>query len=55
MGSVISNLPYSSELAPYKFFLFSKMKIKLKGKRFDDREDSKGVHWTMKRLTRNDL
>jgi hypothetical protein len=27
--------PYSSDLAPCDFFLFPKMKLKLKGRRFD--------------------
>jgi transposase len=31
--------PYSPDLAPYDFFLFSKMKIKLKGRRFDTAEE----------------
>jgi hypothetical protein len=32
---VIPHLPYSSDLAPSNFFLYPKMKLKLKGRRFD--------------------
>jgi hypothetical protein len=31
--------PYSTDLAPCDFFLFPKMKLKLKGSRFDKTED----------------
>jgi hypothetical protein len=37
--AVISNPPYSPDLAPYDFFLFPKMKLKLKGRRFDTTEE----------------
>jgi hypothetical protein len=33
--AVIPNPPYSLDLAPYNFCLFPKMKLKLKGCRFD--------------------
>jgi hypothetical protein len=33
--AVIPHPPYSPDLAPYDFFLFPKMKLKLKGRRFD--------------------
>jgi len=33
--SVIPQLPYSPDLAPCDFFLFPKMKLKLKGRQFD--------------------
>jgi len=33
--AVIPHLPYSPDLAPCDFFLFPKMKLKLKGHRFD--------------------
>jgi hypothetical protein len=36
---VIPKPPYSSDLAPCDFFLFSKMKLKLKGSRFDTIEE----------------
>jgi len=33
--AVIPHPPYSPDLAPCDFFLFSKMKLKLKGRQFD--------------------
>ena len=33
--AVIPHPPYSPDLAPYDFFLFPKMKMKLKGRRSD--------------------
>jgi hypothetical protein len=33
--TVIPHPPYSPDLAPCDFFLFPKMKMKLKGRRFD--------------------
>jgi len=36
---VIPHPPYSPDLAPCDFFLFPKMKFKLKGRRFDNIED----------------
>jgi len=33
--AVIPHPPYSPDLAPWNFFLFPKMKLKLKGRRFD--------------------
>jgi hypothetical protein len=33
--AVIPHSPYSPDLVPYDFFLFPKMKLKLKGRRFD--------------------
>ena len=33
--AVIPHPPYSPDLAPCDFFLFPKMKLKLKGRRFD--------------------
>jgi hypothetical protein len=35
----ISHPPYSPDLAPCDFFLFQKMKLKLKGHRFDTIEE----------------
>jgi hypothetical protein len=37
--AVILHLPYSPDLAPCDFFLFLKMKLKLKGRRFDTIEE----------------
>jgi hypothetical protein len=33
---VVSHPPYSPDLAPFNFFLFSRLKSTLKGKRFQD-------------------
>jgi len=38
LPSVIPHPPYSPDLAPCDFFLFSKMKLKLEGRRFDNIE-----------------
>jgi transposase len=37
--AVVPHPPYSPDLAPCDFFLFPKMKIKLKGRRFDTVEE----------------
>jgi transposase len=37
--AVIPHPPYSPDLAPRDFFLFPKMKLKLKGRRFDTIEE----------------
>jgi hypothetical protein len=37
--AVIRHLPYSPDFAPCDFFLFPKMKLKLKGRRFDTIEE----------------
>jgi hypothetical protein len=37
--AVIPYLPYSSDLAPCGYFLFPKMKLKLKGRCFDTIEE----------------
>jgi hypothetical protein len=37
--SVIAHPPYSPDLAPCDFFLFPKIKLKLKGRRFDTIEE----------------
>jgi hypothetical protein len=37
--TVIPHPPYSPDLAPCDFFLFPKMKLKLKGRRFDTIEE----------------
>jgi hypothetical protein len=48
---VIPHPPYSLDLAPCDFFLFPKMKLKLKGRRFDTTEEiqaeSQRVHGTL--------
>jgi hypothetical protein len=36
--AVIPHPPYSPDLAPCDFFLFPKMKLKLKGRQFDTNE-----------------
>jgi hypothetical protein len=38
---VVPHPPYSSDLAPCDFFLFPRMKMKLKGRRFDDADTIK--------------
>jgi hypothetical protein len=37
--AVIPHPSYSLDLAPYEFFLFPKMKLRLKGRRFDTIEE----------------
>jgi len=37
--TVIPQCPYSPDLAPWDFFLFPKMKLRLKGRRFDTTEE----------------
>jgi hypothetical protein len=37
--AVIHHPPYSIDLAPCEFFLFPKIKLKLKGRRFDNIEE----------------
>jgi hypothetical protein len=37
--AVIPHSPYSPDLAPCDFFIFPKMKLKLKGRRFDTIEE----------------
>jgi hypothetical protein len=37
--AIIPQPPYSPDLAPCDFFLFPKMKLKLKGRRFDTTEE----------------
>jgi hypothetical protein len=37
--SVIPHPPYSPDLAPCDFFLLPKIKLKLKGRRFDTNEE----------------
>jgi hypothetical protein len=37
--AIIRHPPYSPDLAPCDFFVFPKMKFKLKGRRFDTTEE----------------
>ena len=39
LGTTFPHPPYSPDLAPCDFFLFPKMKLQLKGRRFDGLED----------------
>jgi hypothetical protein len=45
--AVIPHLPYSTDLAPCDFFLLLKMKLKLKGRRFDTIEEIQGESLTV--------
>ncbi|KAF6371995.1 hypothetical protein mRhiFer1_009734 [Rhinolophus ferrumequinum] len=40
--TVLGHLPYSPDLAPNDFFLYPKIKEILKGRHFDDIQDTKG-------------
>lgn len=40
--TIVTHLPYSNDLTTFDFFLFIKMKIKLKGRRFDTAEGDSG-------------
>jgi hypothetical protein len=44
---VIPYPPYSPYMAPFDFFLFPKIKLKLKGRRFDNIEE---IHIETKRI-----
>jgi histone-lysine N-methyltransferase SETMAR len=48
--AVVPHPPYSPDLAPCDFFLFPKMKIKLKGRRFDTAEEIQTKHPNKERL-----
>jgi hypothetical protein len=50
--AVIPHPPYSPDLAPCDLFLFPKMKLKLKGRRFDTIEE---IQAESRRLTEKDL
>jgi hypothetical protein len=53
---VIPHPAYSPDLAPCDFFLFPKIKLKLKGQNFDSTEEIQNVSQkVMKTLTRNDF
>jgi hypothetical protein len=54
--AVVPHAPYSPDVAPCDFFLFSKMKIKLKGRRFDTVEEIQAETQTaLKTLTKKDF
>jgi hypothetical protein len=54
--AVIPHPPHSPDLAPCDFFLFPKMKLKLKGLRFDTTEESQAESQTvLDTLTENDF
>jgi hypothetical protein len=54
--TVVPHLPYSPDLAPCDFFLFPKMKIKLKGRRFDTVEEIQAESQkVLKTLTQKDF
>ncbi|PNF42617.1 hypothetical protein B7P43_G01293 [Cryptotermes secundus] len=54
--AVVPHPPYSPDLAPCDFFLFPKMKIKLKGRRFDTVEEIQAeTHTVLNTLTKKDF
>jgi hypothetical protein len=54
--AVVPHPPYSPDLAPCDFFLFPKMKIKLKGRRFDTGEEIQAEPQTvLNTLTKKDF
>jgi hypothetical protein len=54
--TVIPHPPYSPDFAPCDFLLFPKMKLKLKGRRFDSLEEIQTESQdVMKTLTPNDF
>ena len=54
--TVIPNSPYSPDHAPCDVFLFPKMKLKLKGRRFHSIKEIQTVSQTvMKTMKRNDF
>ena len=54
--AVIPHPPYSPHLAPCEFFLFPKMKLKLKGRRFDTiTEIQAETHKVLNTLTEKDF
>ncbi|PNF42588.1 hypothetical protein B7P43_G03094, partial [Cryptotermes secundus] len=53
---IVPHPPYSPDLAPCDFFLFPKMKIKLKGRRFDTAEEIQAeTHTVLDTLTKKDF
>jgi hypothetical protein len=53
--AVIPYPPYSPDLAPCYFFLFPKMKLKLKGRRFDTIEEIQAESQTVLHIDREGL
>jgi hypothetical protein len=54
--AVIPHPPYSPDLAPCDFFLFPKMRMKLKGYRFDANEEIQTeLQRVLDTLTENDF
>jgi hypothetical protein len=54
--TVIPHPPYSPDLTPCDFFLFPKMKLKLKGRCFESIEEIQAeLQDVMKMLTQNDF
>jgi hypothetical protein len=54
--AVIPHPPYSPDLAPCDFFLFPKIKLKLKGRRFDTVEEFQAEsHRVLDTLTEKDF
>jgi hypothetical protein len=54
--TVVPHPPYTLDFATYDFFLFPKMKLKLKGRRFDSIEEIQNESQdVMETLTRNDF
>jgi transposase len=54
--TVIPQPPYSPDLAPCDFFLFPKMKLKLKGRRFESNEEIHAESQDVKKmLTQNNF
>ncbi|PNF43638.1 hypothetical protein B7P43_G00695, partial [Cryptotermes secundus] len=54
--AVVPHQPYSPDLAPCGFFLFAKMKVKLKGRRFDKVEEIQAETQTvLNTLTKKDF
>jgi hypothetical protein len=53
--AVVPQQPYSPDLAPRDFFLFPKMKFKLKGHRFDPNQEIQAESQRVLTLTENDF
>ena len=54
--SVVPHLPYSPDLVPSDFFLFPKLKMKLKGRRFQTLEEIQAeLQAVLNTLRENDL
>jgi hypothetical protein len=55
LTAVIPHPPYSPDLAPHVFFLFPKMKLKLKGRQFDTTEEIQAESRECLTLTEKDF